>query len=211
MDLTLLYWMASAGFAVAYLAQAAQAPSLTRTMQKLIAIGALVLIALLENGFYLLVLGLMCCMASDVLWERAGAPWRAVAVAALGQLLYLVLLINQGGGLGMDPAHLAMQAGFLIAAGVWARMLWPQFNRLETAVALFYGLVVVTTLCAVGLTGSHWLVSLGAVLLAMSYGLQMPAWSRKIDAAVGAPPLVWTLYWLGQAGMTAGFLYPFRA
>jgi hypothetical protein len=210
MDLTLLYWTASAGFAVAYLAQAVQPPSLTRTMQKAIAIGALVLITLLDNGFYLLALGLICYMASDVFLERRGESGRGGAAAAAGQFFYLVLLINQGGGLGMDAAHIAMQVALLIAAGVRARLLWPTTDQLDVPIAAFYVLVVVVTFCAVGLSSSHWLVSLGAVMLASSYALRAPAWTRTVGAAAGAPPLIWTLYWLGQAGLTAGFLYPMR-
>jgi len=79
--------------------------------------------------------------------------------------------------------------------------------------AAYIAIVASMTLLAIGLPPSLWLVSVGAMLFmtsdALLAGEQFKLTARHASRR-WTSPTVWTLYWLGQALITAGFLYPVK-
>jgi uncharacterized membrane protein YhhN len=136
-----------------------------------------------------------------------------MAAFGLGHLLYIVLFVNQGGGVGFDGVRIGLQVAVLAATGLLTRWLWPSLGAMRAPVAIYIVLVSVTALVSLGLPDSLWLVTVGALVFMTSDALlsgelfKLPADSpvRRWSA-----PAVWVLYWVGQAAITAGFLYPQR-
>lgn len=215
MTLTPIYWGIAAVLATLYLARVGDPPGRTRTLIKTLSVVALALVALIGGGFILLVLALLMCAAGDFFLARRGETSLKAGMAAFaaGHLLYIVLFINQGGGLGYDALRIVMQMAVAAAAFLTARWLWPDLGALRRPVSAYMVIVAAMTLLAIGLPPSLWLVSVGAMLFMTSDALlagelfKLPADSpsRRWTA-----PTVWTLYWGGQALITAGFLYPVK-
>ena len=136
-----------------------------------------------------------------------------MAAFGLGHLVYIVLFINQGGGIGIDAAHIGLQLAILLATAWLARWFWPDLGAMRTPVAIYMVLVALTALLSLGLPDSLWLVTLGALLFMTSDALLA---GELFKLAPDSPtrrwssPAVWVLYWGGQAAITAGFLYPHR-
>lgn len=213
MTLTPIYWLVAAVLAVLYLLRVGDPPGRTRTMVKTLSVLALAFVALIGGGYILLVLALILCAVGDAFLSRAGdASLKAgMAAFAAGHLIYIVLFLNLGGGLGYDVLRIILQMAVAIAAGGIAYWLWPSLGAMRGLVAGYMGVVALMTLLAVGLPPSLWLVSAGALLFLTSDALlagelfKLPANS---PSRRWTSPTVWTLYWGGQAAITAGFLYP---
>jgi uncharacterized membrane protein YhhN len=74
-------------------------------------------------------------------------------------------------------------------------------------------LVTFTALLSLGLPTSLWLVTVGALLFMTSDAIlsgELFKLPEDSPARRWSAPAVWVLYWVGQAAITAGFLYPAR-
>jgi len=215
MDLIPIYAAIAAALAALYLLRVSDPPGRTRTMIKMLSVAALALVALMGGGPILLVLALVSCAVGDAfLAQKSEASLQAgMAAFGLGHLLYIVLFVNQGGGVGFDGVRIGLQVAVLAATGLLTRWLWPSLGAMRAPVAIYIVLVSVTALVSLGLPDSLWLVTVGALVFMTSDALlsgelfKLPADSpvRRWSA-----PAVWVLYWVGQAAITAGFLYPQR-
>ena len=215
MDLPQIIWALALVLAGLYLARVGDPPGRTRTLVKTLSVVALAFVALIGEGYLLLVMALALCAVGDAfLAQKSETSLRAgMGAFGLGHLVYIVLLANQGGGVGVDALHIALQLAVLLATGWLARWLWPDLGDMRAPVAGYIVVVSFMALLALGLPDSLWLVTWGALLFLISDALlavelfKLPADS---PARRWSGPAVWALYWGGQAAITAGFLYPAR-
>ena len=215
MILTPIYWGIAGILATLYLSRVGDPPGRTRTLLKTLSVVALALVALIGGGFILLVIALLLCALGDSFLSRPGeASLKAgMAAFAAGHLVYIALFLNQGGGLGYDVLRILIQIAVAGAAGGVAHWLWPDLGEMRRPVAAYMVIVASMTLLAIGLPPSLWLVSVGAMLFMTSDALLA---GELFKAPADSPsrrwtsPTVWTLYWLGQALITAGLLYPVK-
>ncbi len=215
MDLTPIYWALAATLATLYLIRVNDPRGRTRTMVKALSVAALALVTLMSGGYILLVLALLFCALGDAfLAQKNEASLQAgMGAFGVGHLIYIVLFVNQGGGVGVDPAHIVLQLAILGATFWLARWLWPDLGALRTPVAIYVVVVALMALLSLGLPDSLWAVTLGALMFLTSdallagelFKLLADSPTRRWSA-----PAVWLLYWGGQAAITAGFLYPAR-
>jgi uncharacterized membrane protein YhhN len=207
---SVLFWLFAAGCALVYgVALVKRQPSVSRTAFKTLAIGFLALLALIGD-VYLLALALALCALGDALlaqsekWLKAG-----IGAFAAGHVVYVVLFLLNGGGLGPDVARLMAQILICLAAGAFLVWLWPSLGALRGPVIGYFGIITVMTIVAIGLTNNLGWAGLGAVLFFASDGiLGTELFKLKPDARARAwtPYAVWGLYWGGQALITAAFL-----
>ncbi|MBL8557410.1 MAG: lysoplasmalogenase [Hyphomonadaceae bacterium] len=215
MTLTPIYWGLAAALAAFYLTRVGDPPGRTRTLIKTLSVVALALVAAIGGGFILLVLALLLCAVGDFFLARHGETSLKAGMAAFaaGHLVYIVLFINQGGGVGYDALRIGIQVAVALAAFATARWLWPDLGALRRPVAGYMVIVAGMTLLAIGLPPSLWLVSVGAMLFMTSDALlagELFKLPQDSPARSWTSPTVWTLYWGGQALITAGFLYPVK-
>lgn len=215
MTLTPIYLALAALLAGFYLARVGDPPGRTRTLIKTLSVVALALVAAIGGGFILLVLALLLCAVGDFfLARKSEASLKAgMAAFAAGHLVYIGLFINQGGGLGYDALRVAMQIAVAASAFMVARWVWPDLGALRRPVAAYMVIVAAMTLLAIGLPPSLWLVSIGAILFMTSDALlagELFKLPPNSPSRSWTSPAVWTLYWSGQALITAGFLYPVK-
>ena len=215
MILTPIYWGIAGILATLYLSRVGDPPGRTRTLLKTLSVVALALVALIGGGFILLVIALLFCALGDYFLARKNETSLKAGMAAfaVGHLVYIGLFLNQGGGVGYDVLRILIQLAVAGAAGGVAHWLWPSLGDMRRPVAAYMVIVASMTLLAVGLPPSLWMVSVGALLFMTSdallagelFKLPTDSPSRRWTS-----PLVWSLYWTGQALMTAGFLYPVK-
>lgn len=215
MELTPIYWALATGLAAYYLMRVADPPGRTRTMVKVLSVVALALVALIGDGYLLLVLALALCAVGDgFLAQKGEAPLRCGMLAfGLGHLVYVVLFANQGGGIADSFVRIVLQLAVAGAAVALAAWLWPDLGALRVPVTIYMVLVSLTALLALGLPDSLWLVTIGALLFMTSDALlagELFKLPEDSPARRWSTPAVWLLYWGGQAAITAGFLYPDR-
>jgi uncharacterized membrane protein YhhN len=215
MTLTPLYWLAAAVLALLYLPRVLEPPGRTRTMLKTLSVVALALVALIGGGPLLLVGALLLCAGGDALLSRdgEGALKAGMLAFAAGHLVYIALFLNAGGGLGVDVVRILLQIAIVLAAAGLTAWLWPSLGPMRGPVAGYVAVVTIMTLLAVGLPPGVWLVTLGALLFMTSDALlagELFRLSPDDPARRWTAPTVWSLYWGGQAAITAGFLYPLK-
>ena len=215
MDLTPIYWALAGILATIYLLRVGDPPGRTRTIVKALSVAALALVALMGGGYILLVLALLVCALGDAfLAQKSESALQAgMGAFGVGHLLYIVVFLNQGGGIGVDLLHIGFQVAVL-GATVWlARWLWPDLGALRAPVASYVVVVALMALLSLGLPDSLWLVTVGALLFLTSDALlagELFKLPPDSPARRWSSPAVWLLYWGGQAAITAGFLYPAR-
>lgn len=215
MDLTPIYWLIAALLAGLYFLRASDPPGLTRTMIKALSVAALALVALLAGGPILLVLALALCAVGDAFLAQAGekALMAGMAAFGLGHLVYIVLFVNAGGGIGMDAVRIILQMGVLFATVGLGAWLWPDLGAMRTPVTIYMVLVGLMALLSLGMPASLWPATAGALMFLTSDALLAGELFKLPPASATrrwSGPAVWILYWLGQAAITAGFLYPQR-
>ncbi len=210
MDLTPIYWALAVVLATIYLLRVNDPPGRTRTMVK-----ALSVVALMGGGYILLMLALLICALGDAfLAQKTETSLQAgMGAFGVGHLVYIVLFLNQGGGVGVDLVHITLQMAILLATVWLARWLWPDLGALRVPVAIYIVVVSLMALLSLGLPDSLWLVTLGALLFLTSDALlagELFKLPPDSPARQWSAPAVWLLYWGGQAAITSGFLYPAR-
>lgn len=198
-----------------YLLRVAQPPGQVRTLLKTLSVIALALAALIGGGPILLVLALGLCAVGDAFLAQKGESALRAGMAAFGagHLVYIVLFANAGGGLGWDWIRVLLQLALLGGSVQLVRGLWPDLGALRQPLAAYCVVVAFMALLSLGLPTSLWLVTIGALLfLASDALLSIELFKPAPESAPRrwAAPAVWVLYWLGQAAITVGFLYPAR-
>jgi uncharacterized membrane protein YhhN len=183
-------------------------------MLKTMSVAFLALIAFAEGGPLLLVLALGFCAVGDAFlalsakWLKAG-----MAAFAIGHALYIILFVNLGGGLGPDALRLVLQIGLIRCAFFLYQWLNPELGAMRAPVLGYFVIIFGMAQLALGLPHAHWLATLGALMFLASDALLAGELFRfKPGARLRrwSPYAVWTLYWAGQAAITAGVLYPDR-
>ena len=215
MDLTPIYWALAAILAGLFLLRVGDPPGRTRAMIKALSVVALGFVALMGGGYILLMLALLFCALGDAfLAQKSEASLQAgMGAFGVGHLIYIVLFLNQGGGVGVDLLHIAFQLAVLLATVWLARWLWPDLGVLRVPVAIYVVVVSLMALLSLGLPDSLWLVTLGALMFLTSDALlagELFKLPPDSPTRAWSAPAVWLLYWGGQAAITAGFLYPAR-
>jgi len=198
-----------------YLLRVSAPPSPARTALKTLSVVGLALVAFLAGGPLLLSLALLLCAVGDAfLAQKSEASLRAgMAAFGAGHLVYIVLFANAGGGLGEDWLRILFQLGVLGAAVYLTRWLWPDLGAMKWPVAIYVVLVTATALLALGLPASLWIASVGALLFMTSDAIlagELFKTAEDDPSREWSAPAVWVLYWVGQAAIVAGFLYPAR-
>jgi uncharacterized membrane protein YhhN len=215
MGLTSVYWALAAGLALAYgAARVRDRPSLSRTMIKSLSIAILAAIVFVQGGPLLLVAALALCaigdgfLAQSPRWLKPG-----MAAFAAGHLAYVVLFVNLGGGVGPDVLRIVLQIALLGFAAYFYNWLKPSLGDMRTPVGLYFGVILLMALLALGLPHAHWLATIGALLFLASDGLlagELFKFAPNDPRRAYSSYAVWALYWLGQGAITAGVLYPAR-
>jgi uncharacterized membrane protein YhhN len=205
-----LFWLFAGACAAIYgVRLVKRRPSTSRTMFKTMAVGFLALLALIGDVYLLAIaLGLSALgdafLAQDENWLKAG-----IAAFAGAHVAYVVLFLISGGGAGLDVARLMAQILICVAAGAFLVWLWPALGTLKTPIALYFGIITVMTMAAIGLPASLALAGIGAVLFFASDGVlaaEMFKLKPNAPARAWTPYVVWALYWGGQAFITAAFV-----
>jgi uncharacterized membrane protein YhhN len=204
----------SAGAALAYgVFLSPRPPSAARTVVKTLAVAPLAALVFLQNGHPLVASGLALSAVGDAFLAGDPKKWLPFGLGAflLAHLLYVGAFLYTGGDL--DAAREPLRAiGILaaLAAGVaMLAWLWPALGKLKLAVGAYVAAIVAMVATALMLPGAMWPVMLGALgffasdaILSIDLfkGLKLGGSERATAWAV------WGLYYLGQAGITAGFL-----
>lgn len=211
MQFGIIYALAAIGFASAYRWLLLSAPpSLSRAMVKALAVGALALAVLVEDGPLLLVAGLLLCALGDFFlalsekWLRAG-----MAAFAAGHVSYIALIVLAGGGPGLDVLRVMLQV-LVALSGIGALIwIWPGATGLRKEVAAYAFLVTLMTFLAIGLPGALVIAGLGAVLFFLSDGLvaaELFRLPKNAPERRWTGPALWALYFWGQFFIAFGFL-----
>jgi uncharacterized membrane protein YhhN len=204
----------SAGAALAYgVFLAPRPPSAARTVVKTLAVAPLAALVFLQNGHPLVAAGLALSAVGDAFLAGDPKRWLPLGLGAflLAHLLYVGAFLYLGGDLdaALEPARLV---GILAAAAAAIAMLawlWPSLGKLKIAVTAYVAAIVAMVATAFLLPGAYWMVMLGALgffasdaILSIDLfkGLKLGG-SERVTAWA-----IWGLYYLGQAGITAGFL-----
>lgn len=205
-------WVVGAALSLGYLTRLRAEQDAWRPLLKTGATLALALIVIVEGGWVLLALALLCSAAGDAALTRSGERPLMFGMAAFGlaHVFYLILFINQEGAIGRDGPRAVMQAATLIAGALLLHRLYGRMGELRLPGAIYAVLVTVMSIVGFGLPPSLWPASFGAALFFCSDALLAESLfgpRREGDEGWRAP-LIWILYWGGQAAITAGMLYP---
>jgi hypothetical protein len=110
----------SLAFSVAYgIAFLRRAPTMTRTAVKALAVAFLAFVVLIEDGPWLLAAALALCAIGDGFLAREGEAdfQRGLAAYLAGHLVYIVLFLFAGGGLGGSGGATPSDAAFCRTPG----------------------------------------------------------------------------------------------
>jgi uncharacterized membrane protein YhhN len=211
-----LYWAIAAGLSLAYgVWRVKDGPSVTRTMMKAMSVAFLGVIAFFAGGPLLLVVALLLCALGDAFLSME-EKWLQPGIAAFagGHIIYIVLFINLGAGVGYDVFRIVLQIALLGAAGFYFYWIRSSLGAMRVPVSIYFGIIALMTLLALGLPQAHWLVTLGALMFLVSDAIlaaEMFKIPRESPHRRWTPFAVWGLYWGGQALITLGVLHPLRA
>lgn len=213
--LVLLLWLSAAALAVLYLLRVEAPASQARTLLKAGSVAALALIAVVEGGYVALILALLACALGDALLARETPDglMAGMGAFALGHVLYVVAFANQGGGIAAEPVRILFQLAIVGGAVFVGRWLWPALGDMRWPVTAYMVLITFMTFLALGLPASLWPATFGALLFFLSDALLSGLLFKLAPddpARRWSARAVWILYWLGQATITAGLLYPHR-
>ncbi len=199
--------------AVAYLPMQAAAPSWRRTVAKTAGVALLAVLAVLEQGPWLLVVGLALSAAGDAFLAQEGErPFLAGLASFLaGHVAYVGLFLTLGQGLSLlsaEPWRLALDLVVIVAAGLLLRRLLPAVGSDMRVPVTVYVIAILAMMLAAS-TVSAPLVVAGAALFVASDAILA---TQKFLLPAGSPghrragPAVWILYFLAQVAITLGVL-----
>jgi uncharacterized membrane protein YhhN len=199
--------------AAVYLPMQARAPSWRRTVAKTAGVALLAVLAIIEQGPWLLVAALALSAVGDACLAHDGErPFLAGLASFLaGHLAYLALFVAVGQGLGLltaEPWRLALDAVVTLAALLLLRRLFPAVGTdLRVPVGVYVAAILAMMFAAS--TVADPLVVGGAALFVVSDAILA---TQKFLLREGsrhhawAGPAVWVLYFLAQTAITLGLL-----
>lgn len=202
---TALSALSALGFVV-YLFMLGQPSSLTRTIAKTVAVGALAGLALHAGGPLLLVLALILSALGDAFLAHEGdvAFLGGLASFLAAHIAYAVLFLSTGPGFA-DASVPGLLAVIVFGAGMGTLMV-RKAGPLALPVAAYVLAIAVMGLGGVTLGG---LVLLGAALFMASdaiLGSEKFLMPENSPARRLTSPAVWVLYYAGQVLITLGLL-----
>lgn len=176
----------------------------------------LAVFAYLAGGPVLLVAGLALSSAGDAFLAmdgREGGRWLKPGMAAffLAHVAYIALIW----GLPQTDRtilNLAAQTGLVLGGVVFVRWLTPWLGAMRWPVYAYTAIILVMGAASLRLDPTYALVMLGAVMfVASDMILATQLFRRPEEATPQIVPslLVWGLYFLGQALIAWGGVYPF--
>lgn len=193
-----------------------RAASVSKTVFKTLSIGALVIASLIANTPLWLTLALAACAIGDYYLSREGAAdfVKGVGAFAVGHLFYIVLFLNDplsDPGLITTNSRIATLSILTFLSALMMGILWFYAGALRQAVL---GYIVIITGMGIAAATLPWqpyydMALLGVMFFILSdlilsmelFLMSKTAWTGKL-----APFLVWSLYWLAQILITAGFI-----
>ncbi|MER8554692.1 lysoplasmalogenase family protein [Mesorhizobium sp. M0976] len=207
---TLLFSLAAA---VIYAFSLGMPPRLSRSAARTLAVAMLAVLVVQQSGPWLLVAALGVSAVGDAFLSRDGekAFLGGAASFLAAHVLYFVLFLRAGGGLGLLLAEPWRAAIVLAMVVLVLAMVFALRRRVGPALRLPIGLRVAAIL-AMGIAAltlnSVWVV-VGVLLLMLSDGLL--ASERFLLSAISPHRVwvrhaVWALYYAGQLAITLGFL-----
>jgi hypothetical protein len=205
MQFGMFYGAVSLAFSVAYgIAFLRRAPTTTRTAVKALSVAFLAFVVLIEDGPWLLAAALALCAIGDGFLARDGEAdfQRGLAAFLAGHLVYIVLFLFAGGGLGLGWPAIAAQVGVIAAALIMARRLEPNLGALRLPVFAYVAVITLMTVLALGLPPVLWLAALGALLFMTSDAIlafERFAWPADAPQRAWSDRAVWALYYAAQA------------
>lgn len=208
--LTSVYIALAFAFAFAYGALHARGRMTpTRAMMRALALGLLGASCLIEGAH---VIGLALAAAAA---EAAILPLRAASAAlAAGfgwRTLYLLALVSAGGGPGLTPAGLILQAALALAVLGLMWRLWPRLRGVRAGAVVSAAIAYGPAWAALGLPAPLAMAATGALLLLAADA--MTAWElfgaeRDDPLRRDLPILAWATTFLGHVMLAAPFLAP---
>lgn len=204
----------SAGAALTYgVLLSPQPPSAARTVVKTLAVAPLAVLVYLQGGHPLIALGLALSAVGDAFLAGDPKKWLPPGLGAflLAHLLYVGAFLYTGEGFeaALEPLRAIGALGAIAAAVGMLGWLWGSLGKLKIAVAAYVAAIAAMVVTSLWLPPSYWPVMLGALgffasdaILSIDLfkGLKLGGNERVTAWAI------WFLYYLGQAGITAGFV-----
>ena len=181
----------------------AREPSITRTVLKTLAVGALAVLAFRLRAPWPLVAGLALSASGDAFLAGDAERWLPAGLGAflLAHLGYIWLFLHQGSGLGVLIAERWRGADAVAAVVLGVAMmiwLWRSLGPLRPAVAVYAAALSGMVVTALTLPSQLWLAMIGAMLFMASDAL-LSAQLFKGLRARWSGPVVWTTYYGAQA------------
>ncbi|RUZ61339.1 lysoplasmalogenase [Mesorhizobium sp. M7A.F.Ca.US.007.01.1.1] len=210
---TLIFSLAAA---VIYAFTLGMPPTLARSAAKTLAVAMLAVLAGLQGGPLLLAAALALSAVGDAFLSRDGekAFLGGLASFLVAHIVYVVLFLRSGGGLGVLGAESwrgAIALAMAVFAAVMLAALWRRGGpRLRIPIAVYVAAILAMGISA--LTTSNVSVIGGALLFMASDGLL--ATEKFLVAAISPHRAwmrfaVWALYYAAQLAITLGsLLYP---
>ncbi|MDB5429112.1 MAG: YhhN family protein [Caulobacter sp.] len=204
----------SAGAALAYgVFLSPRPPSAGRTVIKTLAVAPLAVLVFLENGHPLVAAGLALSALGDAFLAGDPKKWLPFGLGAflLAHLLYVAVFLYAGGDIesAFEPLRAIGILATLGAAGAMLAWLWPALGKMKLAVVAYVAAIAAMVAASLLLPPSYWPVMLGALAFFASDGVLSVDLFKGLKLAGSARITawaIWGLYYLGQVGITAGFI-----
>uniref|UniRef100_B0T3B1 YhhN family protein n=1 Tax=Caulobacter sp. (strain K31) TaxID=366602 RepID=B0T3B1_CAUSK len=203
-------WAAAGICAVLYgLVLVERSPSLSRTLVKTAATGALAVLAYWRGGGPLLAIALALCAIGDAFLAGDPKRWLPFGLAAFlaGHVAYGLLFWRERGA--VDGAFWATAPLVVLAAAVMLWRLWPSLGALKPAVALYVAAIVAMVTLSLLLPRVRWPATAGALAFMASDAIlsfDLFKGSKLGGSARLTAWAVWFLYFGGQAMIAWGML-----
>ncbi|MDP1630042.1 MAG: lysoplasmalogenase [Caulobacter sp.] len=203
----------SALAAIVYgMALTGRSPSLGRTLVKTMAVGFLMLAAILAEAPWLLVVGLALCAAGDAFLAGDPRRWLPPGLLAflLGHVAYIFLFqLARDPSVEAGAAPLAGIAGVAAAAIAMLAWLWKALGPMRPAVILYVIAIAVMVGTSFLLPAFYWPAMVGAAAFMVSDAILAGSLFREAKL-LGSTRLtgwaIWFLYYGGQVGIAWAFL-----
>ena len=184
-------------------------PSLNRTIIKTLAIAALVALAVIMDGPWLLIAALALSALGDLFISRDG---EAAFLAGLGSFLaahiaYVALFWGVVGGFSaLSPVVAVLFAIYAIAMLRW---LWPHLAEMKAPVCAYIAVIYAMGVTAAAAPVSLWPIIAGAAMFVISDSvLAAETFVFKDKPRRWTAPVIWSTYYASQVLIAAAFLCP---
>jgi uncharacterized membrane protein YhhN len=185
--------------------------SALRTVVKTVAVGALAVLAYVDQGPPALIAGLALSTVGDAFLAGDPKRWLPPGLGAFlaAHLAYIWLFAHVGGGvaaLEAEPWRVIGVVGAIAAGAMMLTWLWSSVGPLRQAVAVYAAALAAMTAAAFTLPRLLWPAAPGAVLFLTSDAL-LSAELFKGARASWSGPAVWVTYYGAQALIAYAFLH----